>query len=77
MSKSTMSTIDLTANLTAMIFRPYGASRWTELQRYIVEWRHRTRSRRELMGLDHSGLRDIGLSRCDAEREGNKPFWRA
>jgi uncharacterized protein YjiS (DUF1127 family) len=72
MTKADMST----TNLTATIFRPYGPSRWTELQRHIVEWRQRVRSRRELMGLDHSGLRDIGRSRCDAEHEGNKPFWR-
>jgi len=73
MSKSSMSA----TTLTAMIFRPYGGSRWTELQRHIAEWHERNRSRRELIGLDHSGLRDIGLTRCDAEHEGFKPFWRA
>jgi uncharacterized protein YjiS (DUF1127 family) len=62
---------------TAMVFRPYGASRWTQLQRHIGEWRRRVRSRRELMSLDHGGLQDLGLSRCDAEGEGTKPFWRA
>jgi uncharacterized protein YjiS (DUF1127 family) len=72
MSKSSTSTI----NLTAMIFRPYGASRWSELRRYIVEWQQRARSRRELMSLGHAGLHDIGLSQCDAEHEGTKPFWR-
>jgi uncharacterized protein YjiS (DUF1127 family) len=60
-----------------MVFRPYGASRWTQLRRYIVECRRRARSRRELLGLDHNALHDIGLSRCDAEGEGTKPFWMA
>ncbi len=63
------------STVNAMIFRPYGASRWTQLKRYIVEWHRRARSRRELLGLDHGTLHDIGLSRCDAEGEATKPFW--
>ena len=33
------------------------------------------RERRSLMQLDDRGLKDIGLSRADADREWNRPFW--
>ena len=35
------------------------------------------RQRRELLALDDRMLKDIGLSRADAFREGRKPFWRS
>jgi len=35
------------------------------------------RSRRELEGLSDATLRDIGITRCDAHCEMNKPFWMA
>jgi uncharacterized protein YjiS (DUF1127 family) len=38
-------------------------------------WRERTRSRRDLMRLNEHQLKDIGLSRHDAESEWQKPFW--
>ncbi|AWK87673.1 DUF1127 domain-containing protein [Azospirillum thermophilum] len=39
-------------------------------------WRQRMITRRELAQLDDRMLQDIGFSRCDAEIEMNKPFWR-
>ena len=36
----------------------------------------RVRQRRALARLDDRMLSDIGISRCDAEREIEKPFWR-
>ncbi len=42
----------------------------------LLEWQRRTNSRRELLALDRRLLDDIGISRIDAVREGNKPFWR-
>lgn len=43
---------------------------------YWVEAVFRTlRERRRLMQLDGRALRDIGLSRADAEREWSRPFW--
>lgn len=42
----------------------------------VAVWRARHRSRAELMALDERALRDIGLSREEAEAEGRKPFWR-
>jgi len=42
----------------------------------IREWRRRARSRRELLALDDRMLKDIGITRIDAQREAAKPFWR-
>ena len=43
----------------------------------LGEWRQRARARRELAGFDDYLLRDIGLSRSQAQFESGKPFWRA
>jgi len=43
----------------------------------LREWRRRSHDRAELANLDDSMLKDIGLSRGDAEFLSNKPFWRA
>jgi uncharacterized protein YjiS (DUF1127 family) len=40
-------------------------------------WRERAQGRRQLVKLDDHLLRDIGVSRYDAEMEFNKPFWQA
>jgi uncharacterized protein YjiS (DUF1127 family) len=40
------------------------------------EWQERHRSRQDLMRLSEYQLKDIGLSRLDAEEEYSKPFWR-
>lgn len=37
----------------------------------------RRRGRRELLELDERLLRDVGISREQAQREASKPFWRA
>jgi uncharacterized protein YjiS (DUF1127 family) len=42
----------------------------------LREWRQRARDRGQLAGLDDRMLRDIGLTRADAEFLSNKPFWR-
>jgi uncharacterized protein YjiS (DUF1127 family) len=42
----------------------------------FLEWQERHRSRRDLMRLSDYQLKDIGLSRLDAEEEYSKPFWR-
>lgn len=42
----------------------------------VLEWQERRRSRRDLMRLSEYQLKDIGLSRFDAEEEYSKPFWR-
>ncbi len=40
-------------------------------------WRGRARQRRRLLELDDRLLRDIGVTRSDALREADKPFWEA
>ena len=42
----------------------------------LREWRLRRNGRLELARLDERMLRDIGLTRVDADYEINKPFWR-
>ena len=40
------------------------------------EWRRRAQDRSRLAELDERMLKDIGLTRADAEFLINKPFWR-
>lgn len=42
----------------------------------LQEWQERYRSRRDLVRMSEHQLKDIGLSRFDAEEEYRKPFWR-
>jgi uncharacterized protein YjiS (DUF1127 family) len=42
----------------------------------LYEFARRIRSRRMLSTLDDSALRDIGVTRSEAEQEAAKPFWR-
>ena len=57
------------------------AGRWGNvLLRGIVlieRWSERHRQRRALLELSDHVLKDIGISRGEAEREGRKPFWMA
>jgi uncharacterized protein YjiS (DUF1127 family) len=41
----------------------------------LLQWQDVSRQRRALLGLDDRMLRDIGISRADAEREAGRPFW--
>lgn len=41
----------------------------------LFAWLERARQRRELGDLSDRDLHDFGASRCDAAREGSKPFW--
>lgn len=43
----------------------------------FMAWRERVQSRRDLMRLTEHQLKDIGLSKHDAESEYQKPFWQA
>lgn len=42
----------------------------------LAEWSTRYRERCALARLDDYLLRDIGLTRAEARREMNKPFWK-
>lgn len=41
----------------------------------LDEWQLRSAGRRELLNLTERDLRDIGITRSDAQVEANKPFW--
>ena len=43
----------------------------------LAQWRRRARARRELAGCDDYLLRDIGVSRSQAQFESGKPFWQS
>ena len=59
---------------------------WHRLQRHrrsdrgwialLKEWWRRMQDRRTLATMSEQSLRDIGISRYDAEFEARKPFWR-
>lgn len=49
---------------------------WETLWAVLGGWLERRRQRRALRDLDDHLLRDIGIDRSDALREGRKPFWR-
>jgi uncharacterized protein YjiS (DUF1127 family) len=66
-----------TLSLEVMIGRPHRGLRWSQVKQGFVEWRHRARSRRELMNLSDRCLQDIGISRCTVDFEASKPFWMA
>jgi len=51
------------------------SARLGRLKNRIFEWRRRAHSRGELMSLSDTELRDIGLSRSEAEVEASKVFW--
>jgi uncharacterized protein YjiS (DUF1127 family) len=40
-------------------------------------WQERARGRQQLRTFDEHLLRDIGITRLQAEAEADKPFWRA
>ena len=42
----------------------------------VRQWRRRARERGQLAALDDRMLKDIGLTRADAEFLSSKPFWR-
>lgn len=47
------------------------------LRALLREWVRRWRQRRRLEDLDDRMLRDVGVTRADAEREARRPFWQA
>jgi uncharacterized protein YjiS (DUF1127 family) len=42
----------------------------------LLRWHELARQRRTLRTLDDRMLKDIGVTRADAEREASRPFWR-
>lgn len=60
-----------------MTVRPRRELRWREVKQRFAEWRHRARSRAELINLSDRCLHDIGITRSTADFEASKPFWMA
>jgi uncharacterized protein YjiS (DUF1127 family) len=54
---------------------PTGASLMSRLWAALTTWQNRAMMRHHLLGMNEHMLKDIGLTRSDAEREANKPFW--
>jgi uncharacterized protein YjiS (DUF1127 family) len=65
--------------------RPYSGRRQSLARRLVrradraittlLRWQELVRQRRALLRLDDHMLKDIGLSRADALREGERRFW--
>jgi uncharacterized protein YjiS (DUF1127 family) len=53
------------------------APRLRQIRDTLRLWQDRVRGRHQLRELDDHVLRDIGITRLQAEAEANKPFWRA
>lgn len=59
--------------------RPRSVGKQAELRHFGRDWPafwRRLGTRRALHELDDQQLRDIGLTRAEAEREANLPFWK-
>jgi uncharacterized protein YjiS (DUF1127 family) len=41
----------------------------------LMRWHELARQRRALLMLDERILKDIGVTRAEAEREASRPFW--
>ena len=76
-----MSIVQIAQSLHWQGWRRHGLQRhrrsdggWIAL---LKEWWRRMQDRRTLATMSEQSLRDIGISRYDAEFEARKPFWRA
>lgn len=47
------------------------------VNRIFTTWARRRRERRELAGLDHRTIRDLGTTPQAIQYEASKPFWQA
>ena len=57
---------------------PWHAARpWRRALDTVRLWQQRARGRQQLGTFDDHLLRDIGITRLQAEAEAQKPFWRA
>ena len=61
----------------ALPLRPRpGLAAWTRRAiELVLGWQEVARHRRALLELDERLLKDIGITRADAEREASRPFW--
>lgn len=71
-----MTTMELRRPQVAAPARRPRASLIAEFVGTFFLWQERWAQRERLKGLDDHMLRDLGLSRADAQAEADKPFWR-
>ncbi|MER9348450.1 DUF1127 domain-containing protein [Mesorhizobium sp. M0227] len=73
------SSAELSGQTTRPSDRSGFVSRLVRLVRSLARWidslLDRRRSRLALLEMTDDQLKDIGVSRCDAHREGIRPFW--
>ncbi len=55
---------------------PSFGERLLAVWKMLETWQVRARQRRRLLELDDRLLRDIGISRADAQRLADRPFWK-
>ncbi|MEH6627272.1 MAG: DUF1127 domain-containing protein [Motiliproteus sp.] len=57
---------------------PYATAQYSALGllRTLKSWHERAKQRQALAELDDELLGDIGISKTEAMREANKPFWK-
>ncbi len=67
----------LKASTRSLPSLPSPASVLVRLASVIVAWERRARERRALAEMPEYMLKDLGISRVDARREAEKPFWRS
>jgi uncharacterized protein YjiS (DUF1127 family) len=68
---------DFTAAPRGHLLWRRGASLLGQVRDTLRLWQDRVDGRRQLLRLDDHVLRDIGITRLQAEAEASKPFWRA
>ena len=73
-----MSTDRPRAKMIALTRSPLpGSTGWLDrLWQTFLSWQERASSRHRLSLMSEYDLKDIGITRTDAEGEINKPFWR-
>lgn len=75
--ENTMPTYQLTAPRSYSAWRPRHEPHPLAAAFLLMKgWIERARQRRALAELDDQMLRDIGVTRVEAVRECDKPFWR-
>ncbi len=67
----------MTDTTLSQLTKYHASDRLAQFRAAFALWRRRARERSELAAMNAHDLRDIGISRAEAEFEIRKPFWRA
>ena len=77
MSSTTYTTASQSARPAAKGFAQLLVSVFAGIWNALIVWQSRISDRSHLQELPDHMLKDMGLTRSDANRESAKPFWRA